>query len=632
MSTAGSVRSGATSPYTPPAAGAGGPPAERGRAPRPRVFRWQGIVPVVVVMALVALGWTLLADRVVRGTLSEAGTKALGAQLDIGDLTIHTFSTTLELRGVALADPFDSTRNLFEVGRLVVALAPEPLLEKKLLVRRLEIAGVRTGTARAIPARRVSGGGFAPRALEQVRKFSDQFRVPLLSLTPIDTLKAIALDPSQLRSVQAALALGVRADSARATLDDALNDLRLQETLDSSAAVITRLQGTNVRTLGVQGARAAVADLRRALARVDSARSRVDALARDSRRAVDSLRAGVTALDETRREDYAFARGLLRLPRFDAPDIGAALFGNITIDKFQQAMYWATLARQYAPPGLLPKEKSGPERVRAAGTTIRFITPQSYPQLLVERADVSVTTAGPRPATYALALRDFTTEPAIVGRPTVFALRRASAGGTVDSLRVTGSMDHLRAQPREVINVHAAGVALPTLPVPSLPLIMDPGRGASELRFVLDGNQVTGRWSVRSSNLSWVRDSTRARPLNTIEGLVARVITGIDDLELVAEIGGTLDAPRLAVRSNLDRQVADRLRAVVGEEIAAAQAKIRAQVDRLVEEKSAPVKARVSEFRADVESRLTEGKAKLDAEKRKLEERSKAFGIATLVG
>ena len=631
MSTAGSVRSGETSPYTPPPArGAGGPkPSAPGRV---RVFRWQGIVPVVLVMSLGVLGWIVWGDRIVRGAISEAGTKALGAQLDIDGVTIHSLSTTIEMRGLALADPFDSTRNLFEVGRLVVALAPEPLLQKKLVVRQLRIADVRTGTARATPARRVIDGGFAPRALAEVRKFADQFRVPLLSLTPIDTLKAIALDPAQLRSVQAVLTLGRRADSARASMDAAFSTLRLQETLDSSAAVITRLQGTNVRTLGVQGARTAVADLRRALARVDSARGRVDRLVSESRRAVDSLQAGVAAVDQVRREDYAFARSLLELPSIDAPDIGAALFGRVTIDKFQQTMYWATLARQYAPPGLLPKEKSGPERVRAAGSTIRFVTPRSYPQLLVERADINVTTAGRQPATYTLAVRDLTSEPAIVGRPTLFALRRASSGGAVDSLRVTGSMDHLRARPREIINVHAAGVALPRLTVPSLPLALEPGRGASDLRFAQDGNQVTGRWSVRSSNVSWVRDSTRGRPLNRIEALVSRVLTGIDDLELSAEISGTLDAPRIAVRSNLDRKVADRLRAVAGEEIAAAQQKIRAQVDRLVEEKSEPVKARITELRGEAERRLTEGKAKLDEEKRKLEERIKALGIATVVG
>jgi uncharacterized protein (TIGR03545 family) len=631
MSTAGSVRSGA-SPYTPPDPKAGGSGAAAPRPRRTRIFRWQGIIPITLMLVLFGLGWLLLADRLVKNTMTEAGSKALGAQLDIGSLTIRALSTTLEMRGVALADPFDRNRNLFEIGQLVVALEPEPLLQKKFVVRQLSIRDVRTGTSRSEPARPVSGGGFAPAALAQVKKFTEQFKVPLLSLTPIDTLKALVLDPSQLQAVQSALALGRQADSAKTFIESGYNGLRLQETFDSSAALITRLQSANVRTLGVQGTRAAVADLRRAIARVDSAKGRVERLVGDVRRSVDSLQAGVAAVDAARQQDYAFARGLLQLPSFDAPDIGSALFGQVTIDRFEQAMYWATLARQYAPPGLLPKESDGPKRVRGAGKTVHFVTPESYPRFLLRRANINVTFAGASPATYAMAASDVTSEPSIVGRPTRFLVRRASRGGAVDSLRIDGSLDHLGRRPKEVVNAQAAGVALPRMSVPGLPLAMDPGRGASQLRFVFDGDQLSGRWAVRSSNLTWIADSTRARRLNTLESLVTRVLTGIHELELTAEISGTLAAPRMAVTSNLDRQIADRLRAVAGEEIAAARQKARAQVDRLVEEKSAPVKARIEALKAESETRIAAARTRLDDEKRKLEERIKAFGLSTIVG
>lgn len=630
MSTAGSVRS-AGQQYGPPVAQtpAGGPPAKPSRL---RIFRWQGIIPILLAGTLFALGWMFLADRLVKGAVAEAGSKALGAQLDIESLTIHSLKTTLEMRGVALADPFDSTRNLFEVGRMVVGLEAEPLLQKKLVIRDFTLGDVRTGTARAVPARPVTGGGFAPRALAEVKRFADQFRVPLLSLTPIDTLKSLVLDPTQLRTVQAAIALGVQVDSSRAMVERGFAGLRLRETVDSSAALVARYQGASVRSLGLQGARQAVVDLRRAVARVDSARGRMDRLVAESRRAVDSLQAGVESLDDLRGADYEFARGLLRLPSVEGPDIGSALFGRVTIDRFQQAMYWATLARQYAPPGLLPREKAGPERIRASGTTVRFVKAESYPTFLLRKADVTVTMAGTQGASYALAVRDVTTEPAILGRPTLFVLRGVSRGGSVDSLRVTGSMDHLRARPRDVFNAVAAGVALPRLRVPALPLAMDPGRGSSELRFALDGDQVTGRWAVRSSNLSWIRDTAAARPMNAMESLVARVLTGIPELELTAEIAGPTARPRLSVRSNLDRQVGQRLRAVAGEEIAAAQQKVRAQVDRLVEEKSAPVKARIAELRSESERRVAEGRARLDEEKRKLEERIRVLGAGLLTG
>jgi autotransporter translocation and assembly factor TamB len=145
------------------------------------------------------------------------------------------------------------------------------------------------------------------------------------------------------------------------------------------------------------------------------------------------------------------------------------------------------------------------------------------------------------------------------------------------------------------------------------------------MRFQLDGERISGRWMVRSTNLNWTIDSARTRTLNTLESLVARVLIGIGQLDMTAEISGTLKAPQLLVKSNLDRQVADRLKAVAGEEIASAQAKVRAQVDKLVEEKSAPVKQRIAEVRAESERRVADARARLDQEKRKLEERLKAL-------
>jgi uncharacterized protein (TIGR03545 family) len=625
MSTPGSVRSGEPSQYTPPAATKPGKSADAKRR-RTRVFRWQGIVPIVLVGALLCAGWVLFAGRILRGTIREAGTKALGAQLDISEVRLGLIATSLEMRGVALADPFDRNRNLFEIARVFVQLEPRPLLEKKLVIRSVSIANVQTGTRRSVPAEQVSGGGFAPRALAEVQRFAGQFKVPLLALTPFDELKAVALDPAQLKAVQAALAVATSVDSTKQSIEAGYAALRLQETLDSSTALATRLSGTNVRTLGLDGARKAVADLRRASARVDSAKRRVEALVADARRGADTLQARVRAIDAAKDEDYAFARGLLKLPTFEGPDIGAALFGKVTIDRFQQALYWATLAREHAPPGLLPRATDGPERLRRSGKTIQFVEKEDYPRFLLRRADLSVdVTSGTAAGKYAIALADVTSEPAVLGRPTRFVVRRTASGGGVDSLRVIGSMDHVSAKPRETVNVAAAGVQLPAFALPVLPYTMNPGRGSSELRFVMEGGQISGRWSVRSTNLAWTMDSARAKPLNQIESLVARALTGIEQLDLTAEISGTLQAPRLAVKSNLDRQVSDRLRAVMGEEIRAAQAKVRAEVDKLVEEKSAPVRAKVAELKAESEQKLADARTRLDEEKRKLEERLKAL-------
>jgi len=627
MSTPGSVRSaGVGASFTPPA-GSQDSGAGSGKPRKTRLLRWEGIIPIILLVALLIGGWRLLGGRILRSTIQEAGTEALGAQLDVSAVRIGLMATTVQLRGIALADPFDRNRNLVEIGTVLVELEPKPMLQKKIVIKRLAIADVKTGTRRATPAEPVTGGGFAPRALAEVQRFTGQFRVPPLSLIPFDTLRSVVLDPTQLRSVQAALAVMNGADSVKQSIEDGYAALRLQETLDSSQALLSRLQSFNVRAAGIDGTRRAVAEVRGASARVDSARRRVEGLVADAKRGVDTLQGRIRAIEDARDEDYAFARGLLKLPTFEGPDLGAALFGKVTIDRFQQAVYWATLAREHAPPGLLPKEEPGPKRLRKSGTTIQFVQRESYPSFLLRRADMNVdVTAGAAAGRYVVAAADVTTEPAIIGRPMVFAARR-TGGGDIDSLRVTGSLDYLGPRPRDVFNVHAAGVKLPAFNLPVIPYAMDPGRGTSELRFVLDGNNISGRWSMRSAALRWtVTDSARAARLNFMESIVSRALTGVNTLEFTADISGTLDAPRLAVRSNLDRQVSDRLKAVVGEEVKAAERKVRAQVDRFVEEKSAPARARVAELRADADRRVADARTRLDDEKRKLEERLRTLG------
>ena len=626
MSTAGSVRSGDAAQYGPPAGSGGGTPNEPARLRRIAIFRWKGIIPLVLGLALVAGVWLLFAERILRGTLEEAGTKALGTELDVAALHIDARETAVELTGVAIADPFDARRNLLEIKRLFVELEPAPLLEKKLVVRRLTVGDVRTNTTRATPARAVAGGGFAPSALREMQRWAKQFDVPLLSLTPIDTIKSIILDPGQLASVKAAIALGQHADSTRTALTRGFSALPIQQTLDSSRALLTRLQGTNVRTLGISGARAAVNDVRRAAARVDSLKRQIETLAATARSAVDTLQGGLRAVDDARRSDYDFARRLIKLPSVDAPDVGAALFGKVTIDKVQQALYWTALARQYMPPGLLPRQTAGPPRLRAAGTTIHFVKPDAYPSVLLRRADVDVTVSdGPARGTYVAAVTDATTEPALVGRPTLFAVRLLAAGSGLDSLRITGALDHAKARARDVLTVDASGIDLPTLPIPGLPYRADPGRGTSTLRLTIDGDQLDARWGLASGKLGWIADTAAAGRLNAIESLVARVLTGVPTLTMQARVTGPLNAPTLAVSSNLDRVVGDQLRNVVGAQVAAAEAKLRARVDSLVEEKSAPVKAKVADLRAEADKRVADARAKLDAEKQKLDAQLKAL-------
>ncbi|MGQ0713658.1 MAG: hypothetical protein ACT4PJ_07980 [Gemmatimonadaceae bacterium] len=595
-------------------------------ARRPRLVRWQGLIPLALLFVLLGVFWMLFGDGVVRQSAAEAATKALGTQVDIASLDVREGESSIELRGVAIADPFDLTRNAIAAERLRVELDPVPLLEKKLIIRRLIVGGVRLDTPREEPARRIADDGFAATTLRGLREWAAKYRHPVLALTPIDTIRQIALDPSRLGTVRAATALAADADSVRDALEAGWRGLALRAAYDSSEALISRLSGATPRTLGIDGTRRAVADVRRLLRQLDAAKQRVEALQRDARAGVALLDDGVQKVDAARRADYAFARGLLKIPSLEGPEISGALFGPVTLDRYQQVVYWAELAQRYMPPGLQPRPREGPERLRASGATVVFPKARDYPDFHLQVGEIDFAIASSAVGgRYEARLSDLTTTPALVGRPTRLTARRDAAGTTIGALEVDAVIDHTRAPARDSVTVIGSDVALPSFALPALPLRVALGEGASRLDFVRSGDRIAARWVIRSNDVQWIPDSARARTLNTLEALVSRVITGLGALEVTARLTGDLRSPDIAVSSTLDRAIAGRIRDVAGEEIARAEARVRAEVDRIAEERTAPVRARVTELHAESERRIEDARTRLDEERQRLQARLDAL-------
>ena len=599
------------------------PPAASVTRRRRGVVRWRGLFAVALALLVIVGVWLTLGETLLRDSLEEAASEFLGTEVDIARLDVHLRGATVEMHGVSVADPFDPMRNLVEAAALRAELEGRTLLERKIVVRTLTLGGVRTGTARRTRARAAARNGFAAATLRSLNAWASKVRKPIASFTPLDTIRAVVLDPAQLATVREAGLLATRADSVRDALAAGYRGLAIQPVLDSARVVGARLAEARPRTLGIEGTRRAVADLRRTIAQIDTARRRVETLARDARGGAALLEEGVRSLDDARRADYAFARSLMKLPTISGPDLGGALFGDVSIDRFQKVIYWARMAEQYVPPGLLPREKPGPQRLRLAGTSVAFPRVRDYPDFLLRRGDIDLGVTGSSLAgSYVATITNVTTMPSLVREPTRFTLDRRAERG-IRGMSARGVLDHVAGRVRDSLGVDASGVTLPGFLLPGLPLQASLGEGTSRLDLVRVGDRLAGRWIVDAPSVTWTR--TGARPRNDVEALALRVIEGVGQLQIVAEIGGAVNAPTLEVRSNLDRTLAERVRAVAGEEIARAEQKVRAQVDRIVDERTAPLRARVAVLRAEGEAQVATARARLDEEKRKLEERLKAL-------
>ena len=576
-----------------------------------RIFRWRAIGPLLFFALLGAVLWVVFADRIARRSAEKIGTAIVGAKVEIQDVHIDLTNGDVTVRGLTVASPHEALKNLLQADELVADIDLLPLLEKKVVIDRLAANGLRFGTPRQTDGR--TGGradGVSGRVLAETRRWSEQFQVPALQLAT-GRIDVGTLDPRHLSAIPAAEALSARADSSRRAWQTGLDTLRLGPTVDSATATLARLRTARITDL------AAVNDARRAIDQLKQARGRVAALERGVTGGIAALRAGVAGLDSAKQRDYAFARSLLKLPSLDAPEIGVALFAPSAVAQFERALYWTQLARAHMPPGLLPRADAGPQRARRAGTTVRFPREHALPGFLLRTAELSfqLDPTAPEPKRYAGRLTGLTSDPALYGRPTLF---EASA----PAVHAGAMLDHVRATPRDTAGATVQGVRLPAFPLPSLPVRLDPGQGTVQLGFALRGDTIRARWAVRPPPVQWARDSPAGGGGGSpVADLLWRTVSGISDLQVDAGVTGTLTQPRLSVRSNLDEAIAARLRAMLGEEVAGAERRLRGEVDRQVDPVIAPVRARVTALQTEVTGRLSQQRGRLDQAQKDLEAR-----------
>ena len=597
-----------------------------------RIARWRGIIPLLLLLALLVAGYLLFADPIARDTVEETATEFLGTQVDVGSLRILERETAIELTGLEVADPFDRNRNAVSAAAIRMVFEPRALLEKKLVITELAIAGGGVGTRRARPARPADPGGFAAQTLGQVQAWRRQFDIPALLLPRVDTIRQLALDPAQLATVQAARALAARADSLRDALEAGVRAVPVAATLDSARAVLERVRGQTPATLGAAGTRQAVADVRRVIGQVDTVRARVTGLGLTATQGIEGLDRGLRAVDAARLQDIALVRSLLQLPSFDAPDLGKAVFGDISIDKFQQALYWLALAREYLPPGLDPRQRPGPQRLRFDGTDVGFPKAEAFPafHIAAGQARFSLTGADAVQGNYLLRLADLTTEPALVGLPVRITAERLSGPPGAPTFALGAVLDH-RGTPRDSVAAAIGGVVLPGFGLPQVPFRIEPGLSDSRLFFRLAGDDLRARWTLRAADVRTMYDSARGGGTpGPVEALIGRILATLPGLEIEASLEGPVASPAFRVSSNLDRVLSERLRAAAGEELARAEAFARAKVDSVAQAQLTVLRARADSLRAEGTRRYDEARTRLEAERAKLNEQLTRLGVGAL--
>lgn len=588
-------------------------------------------MPLSVVLGLIVLWGVFFADWTLKLAVEKGGTAAVGAKVELADANLGILDGNVTLEGLQVTNPNAPMTNLVEVEALVFDVSLLPALEKKLVIDTVAARGIRFNTPRqtsgALPPKPADADGDESSS-QVIERFKSQVKVPPLALSTLtQSVDVGAISADSLATLREARHAIAYADTAR---DQLLADLQAADprpTLDSAEALARRLQNASLRTLGIAGARQAVTDVRRTLRDLAAIDDRLKAFEAETRGNAAGLQDRLAAIPAAKAQDYAYARSLLKLPSFEVPSIGPQLFSDLIAEKMGGVLYWVDRAETYLPPGLQRRTQPGPERLRASGTDVLFPKENVYPQFLMRLAELSLTLGGEGASAgnYDGRIVGLTTQPAVYGAPTTFTVSRSEGQTGPRDIRIDGFFDHRAAPVRDTLAARLAGIDLPEFPLGGLGGAVVLGTGDSQLALERVDGELRGRWLWRAPNVTWRRDSTRARPADAraaqVEDVLWRAMARIDSVEIDAEIRGTMRAPRLAVRTNIAEAVSAALKAQLADEVRRAEQQVRARVDELVDRQVAEARAKADAAREQVMERINAERARLETQKAALEAR-----------
>lgn len=608
-----------------------------------RLIRWSGAVPLAIAVALVGVFWVFYLDLAVERSIEYLGSELVGARVDVGKVNVRLVQGRVVVRQLEVANPDSPMRNLVDIREIVARVRIGPLLEKKLVLDTVAIRGVRFGTQRRKSGALQERGARTGVAYRRLASWVQRVEIPPLNLAGLKAVVNLEkLSPDSLRTLAEARRLKAAADSLEEHWREALSSLVSPGQLDSARRLAARLKEANLGTLGVVGAQGLWQSARALAAQLESSAARLKELEGEAGRAVALVEDRVRSLGEAREADYAYARRLVNLPRLDAPDLSTAIFGEVVLQRIRPILYWLEVAEGYLPPGLDPRRRPGPKRLRARGTTVEFPRKESYPRFLLRLGEVEleVPGAGAAAARYAARLEGLTTAPAVYGRPTRFLARWTS--GDIQGLesRVRAVLDHTDRPPRDSVQFRLQGVSLPAITIAPLGALVALNRGNLGLDLFRTGGELDARLLVQAGSVTWSpvggQSSFQGDPGAALgseawaRALLWRAVSSLNAVEINARLAGPLAAPRFEIGSNVGEQISRALRREVGAEIDRAEQRLRVEVDRLVGEPMREAQARVAALRSRAEGEIQRQQIELQRVREELELQIREFARRVL--
>ena len=548
------------------------------------MIRWKGVTFLAVLVIVIFVLSLIFTDRWLEHQLETAGSRMIGAKVEIEGLDLSLFGAKLKIDGIQVTDPAHTMRNLFQTGRCELNFEFWPLLSKKIIVENFQISDFRTNTPRksdgALPKNlkeKQKKAGLLQKSLNKLAQNIEQnTKLPVQNVknqANIDSvLKFLKLkSPQKIDSLQKALNQSFEQWTQRLTRTDYDKELKAIE------SEIRKIDPEKIKTL--KGLQKALSTLKKSKTKIKLLTDSISTTKNKLQKELARLSRSVSLIQKWIEEDYKQALSRAKLPELSKSNMARMLFGATLVNRFEQYLAYLQTARTYLNKlkSAKPKKEKPP---RLKGQDIYFYSQGGRPDFWIKQILLSGTTNDGLQLSGQIT--DLISDQRFIHRPTIIKINGQST--TNRSFALNGSLNYLQNIPHETVNFDYKGFSLNNTKIsnsPYLPSKLQKGVGNLQVKVELKGDTLLCNLYFVGYELAF--SPPDRQKLNDVQKLVMETLQQVTSLNIKAGIKGWAGKWQINLNSNLDDLLLAQLKKKFSAELTRAQARLRQQVEKRTE-------------------------------------------------
>jgi uncharacterized protein (TIGR03545 family) len=559
-------------------------------------IRWKGAIAFLAVMTIIVLAWIFLVDGIVRRSIESAGTRAVGARVDVADADLSLFPMGLTIQGLAVTNPDAPMKNTVEIDRIRFDLDTAFLIKRKVVINDMSVEGLQINTDRkrsgAIEQKKKkkpeTPEDKAPKPTGRSKKtLCGEFSMPSFSQPDVNAI----LSKEPLKSIAMANDLEAKLKKEKTRWQNQLKELPDEKKLNDYGKRLDQLKkggGSLGALLGsAKDLTELQSDIQKDLDALKKAQSNFD-------KGIKGYERQVRKLARAPEKDIRRLVNKYSLSTDGLANLSQLLFGEKLCGWIGSVWQWYAKLKPYL--SKVPKGKDDGEDTqspsRGKGIDVRFAEIPPMPDFLIRRMKVN---ANLTQGDFTGNAENITSDQTILGNPMTYRFSGKEMAQAT-SLALNGTANYIQPNaPKNTARLKAKGVVVQELSLirdASFPLNLHQATSDVDLDFALMGNDLK----------AMVKADFRRVDFQTAPGKdqtgVAKAMTSalgkVKGFALAADITGTPRDYAVDISSDLDQV----LRSAVGDLVKTEAAKLKSELQK-------QIAARVKDPIAQAQSGMT---------------------------